>query len=320
MSKKLFVLLAFCFSTLAAFSQRFEMVATQEIILESRKVEDNARKFVAIPLPKGTKSYIYRVSIFKKDKGVKMREKDSLSVMLADYSPEDFKMGDTLTNFVTRQTNSEVIDLYVVPSDEDGKAFTQRKMFNSCLRVPNTPNFCSMADTCIKDAAFLCLRNLNVKKDLVVLLEVAAAIYEDVPRWTAERKKIVGEKIKTRVIDFCSLIPEEQRDTFAKVSLKKFMLKYTDAQLLAMSGKESDDAIDAAFMEAEKTMRVRCMSRKKSDDEKKDKKKKKEKKEKKKKEPKEPKETKESKEVIEKKEPKTEEVKAEKKTAEIKQN
>jgi hypothetical protein len=265
MNSKLYtVILVALVSITSSYAQRYESLKNEVIELGPRKIDDNSRNYVEVSLPKNTEGYMFRVSLFRKDKGVKM--KDTLSFRLRDVAPEDIVLNDTLGEYTQRQLNTESIDFYIVPTLEDAKAFKERKMFNSCLRMPDMVNFTYSTDTCVSgsDKAYICLRNKNVKKDLMVALEVIAIVKEAEPRWSAERKKSMFELFSNKVVDICTQLTEEEKDAFAKAVHKKFTTRYSNTQVLAFSPKEMDDATEEIFYECQKTMNLKCLSKKKT--------------------------------------------------------
>jgi hypothetical protein len=263
-----------------SLAQRFELLKNEVIEIGSRKLEDSARAYVHVALPKNTKGFAYRFSIYKPDK---VKIKDSLSVKIFDFAPEEIVMNDTLEDFIARQTNTEVIDFYIVPTLDDAKAFKERKMFNSCMRLPNALNFAGTTDTCVSaEQVAFCFRNMNQKKNIKVHFELVAIVNEDQPRWTAERRKEMQDMFQKKVGDICYLLTEEEKEPFAKSLCAKYMARYSDAQTKTMSQLESQEAIEACIRACEKQFQLRCMPRNKSD---KDVKKKKDKKKKDKKKP-----------------------------------
>jgi hypothetical protein len=277
----LIIILSFQLNSMLA--QRFEILKNEVIELGARSLEDSARAYIHVALPKNTKGFAYRFSLYRPDK---VKIKDSLTVKMLEFAPEEVILNDTLEEMIARQTNTEVIDFYIVPTMEDAKGFKERKMFNSCLRLPNALNFAGTTDTCVggEQVAF-CFRNMNPKKNIKVHFELVAIVNEDHPRWTAERRKEMIDLFQKKVGDICYLLTEEEKEPFAKALSTKFMSRYSDAQTKVMSQLEMQEATELCIKSSEKLLQVRCMPSKKSDKNVK-KKKEKKKKETKKKEPK----------------------------------
>ncbi len=261
-------------------AQTYENVSYQIVELGARKIEDSARKVVVVPLPEKTKRYVYRVSIFKKDKGVKL--KDTLFAQLENIAPEDMKAGDTLTTLIARQPNAEMLDFYIVPTEEDGVAFKERKMYNSCLRQPDMMNFCAVSDTCVGKSLVICLKNKNLKKDLSVVIEVVAIKEGDQPRWTEESRKTIKESLTNEIKEVCYLMADEDKIAFATDVYTKFAARYSDAQVKGFSKEQMTEATEKVFAISEKELKTRCKARKKTEAEKEEGDKKKKKKKKKK--------------------------------------
>lgn len=262
-------------------AQTYENVTYQIVELGARKIEDSARKVVSIPLPEKTSRYAYRVSIFKKDKGVKL--KDSLFARLENIAPEDIKAGDTLAQFIARQPNADMVDFYIVPTEEDGIAFKERKMYNSCLRQPDMMNFSAVSDTCVGKSLVICLKNKNLKKDLSVVVEVVAIKESGQPRWTEESRKAIKESLTQEIKEVCYLMADDDKVAFANDVYTKFTARYADAQVKGFSKEQMTEATEKVYALSEKELQMRCKARKKTESEKEDGKKKKKKEKKKKK-------------------------------------
>jgi hypothetical protein len=288
----LIIFLAFICGNISA--QRYEILKNDVIELGARKLEDSARQYVHFTLPKNTKGFAYRFSIYRPDKA-KLR--DSLTTKIFDTAPEDLVMNSPLTDMIARQTNTEVVDFYIVPTLEDAKAFKQRNMFNSCLRVPNSLNYAGTTDTCTSgEQVAFCFRNMNPKKNVKIHFELVAVVNEAQPRWTPERRKEMTEMFTKKVGDICYLLTEEEKGPFAEALSQKFMTRNSDLQTKAMTQLELQEATEVSIRAIEKTFQLRCLPRNKADKDlikKKSKKSKKKKPEPKKKEKKEKKEDKE---------------------------
>lgn len=264
MNIRLFCLIIF----LAIFSgnisaQRYEILKNDVIELGARKLEDSARQYVHFVLPKNTKGFAYRFSIYKPDK---VKVKDSLTIKIFDTAPEELVMNDTLTEFIARQTNTEVVDFYIVPTLDDAKAFKQRNMFNSCLRVPNSMNFAGTTDTCSSgDQVAFCFRNMNPKKNVKIHFELVAIVNEAQPRWTPARRKEMSDMFSKKVGDICYLLTEEEKVPFAEALSAKFMARNSDIQTKAMTQLEMQEATEMSIRAIEKQFQLRCLPRNKAD-------------------------------------------------------
>jgi hypothetical protein len=264
MNNRLFgiiIFLAFLSGNISA--QRYEILKNEVIELGARKLEDSARQYVHFALPKNTKGFAYRFSIYKPDK---VKVKDSLTLKIFDTAPEELVMNDTLTEFIARQTNTEVVDFYIVPTLEDAKAFKQRNMFNSCLRVPNSMNFAGTTDTCSSgEQVAFCFRNMNPKKNVKIHFELVAIVNEAQPRWTPARRKEMSDMFSKKVGDICYLLTEEEKGPFAEALSAKFMARNSDAQTKAMTQLEMQEATEASIRAIEKKFQLRCLPRNKAD-------------------------------------------------------
>jgi hypothetical protein len=257
----LIIFIAFLSGDLSA--QRYEILKNEVIELGARKLEDSARQYVHFALPKNTKGFAYRFSIYKPDK---VKVKDSLTIKIFDTAPEELVMNDTLTEFIARQTNTEVVDFYIVPTLEDAKAFKQRNMFNSCLRVPNSMNFAGTTDTCSSgEQVAFCFRNMNPKKNVKIHFELIAIVNEAQPRWTPARRKEMSDMFSKKVGDICYLLTEDEKGPFAEALSAKFMARNSDAQTKAMTQLEMQEATEASIRAIEKQFQLRCLPRNKAD-------------------------------------------------------
>jgi hypothetical protein len=257
------LILVLAFFTQDISAQRYEILKNEVIELGARKLEDSARQFVHFALPKNTKGFAYRFSIYKPDK---VKVKDSLTVKIFDIAPEEVVMNDTLNDFIARQTNTEVVDFYIVPTLDDAKAFKERKMFNSCLRLPNALNFAGTTDTCASgEQVAFCFRNMNPKKNVKIHFELVAIVNEATPRWTAERRKEMEDLFQKKVGDICYLLTEDEKAPFAKALSAKFMARNSDAQTKAMSQLDMQEATEFSIRAIEKQFQLRCLPRNKAD-------------------------------------------------------
>jgi hypothetical protein len=257
----LIIFLAFLSGNISA--QRYEILKNDIIELGARKLEDSARQYVHFALPKNTKGFAYRFSIYRPDK---VKVKDSLTVKIFDTAPEELVMNDTLTELIARQTNTEVVDFYIVPTLDDAKAFKQRNMFNSCLRVPNSLNYAGTTDTCASgEQVAFCFRNMNPKKNVKIHFELVAIVNEAQPRWTPARRKEMSDMFSKKVGDICYLLTEEEKGPFAEALSAKFMARNSDAQTKAMSQLDMQEATEASIRAIEKKFQLRCLPRNKAD-------------------------------------------------------
>jgi hypothetical protein len=257
----LIIFLAFLSGNISA--QRYEILKNDIIELGARKLEDSARQYVHFALPKNTKGFAYRFSIYRPDK---LKVKDSLTIKIFDTAPEELVMNDTLTDLIARQTNTEVVDFYIVPTLDDAKAFKQRNMFNSCLRVPNSLNYAGTTDTCASgEQVAFCFRNMNPKKNVKIHFELVAIVNEAQPRWTPARRKEMSDMFSKKVGDICYLLSEEEKVPFAEALSAKFMARNSDAQTKAMSQLELQEATEASIRAIEKQFQLRCLPRNKAD-------------------------------------------------------
>jgi hypothetical protein len=257
----LIIFLAFFCGNISA--QRYEILKNDVIELGARKLEDSARQYVHFTLPKNTKGFAYRFSIYKPDK---VKIKDSLTTKIFDTAPEDLAMNNPLTDLIARQTNTDVIDFYIVPTLEDAKAFKQRNMFNSCLRVPNSLNYAGTTDTCTSgEQVAFCFRNMNPKKNIKIHFELVAVVNEAQPRWTPARRKEMTDMFTKKVGDICYLLTEEEKGPFAEALSQKFMTRNSDLQTKAMTQLEMQEATEVSIRAIEKTFQLRCLPRNKAD-------------------------------------------------------
>jgi hypothetical protein len=257
----LIIFLAFLSGNISA--QRYEILKNDIIELGARKLEDSARQYVHFALPKNTKGFAYRFSIYRPDK---VKIKDSLTIKIFETAPEELVMNDTLTDLIARQTNTEVVDFYIVPTLDDAKAFKQRNMFNSCLRVPNSLNYAGTTDTCASgEQVAFCFRNMNPKKNVKIHFELVAIVNEAQPRWTPARRKEMSDMFSKKVGDICYLLTEEEKGPFAEALSAKFMARNSDAQTKAMTQLEMQESTEASIRAIEKQFQLRCLPRNKAD-------------------------------------------------------
>jgi hypothetical protein len=84
-----------------------------------------SRNTAEIKFPKGTKGYIYRISVFNKG-GVEVS--NTLFEALKNIPVTEIKIGVTLTEHIIKNSDGQAVDFFIFTTDEDKDAFTQKKI------------------------------------------------------------------------------------------------------------------------------------------------------------------------------------------------
>jgi len=135
----------------------------------------NTRNKAEIRLPEKTKSYIYRISVFKKGEGGINK---SLLEILNDFGGAKVSLMTSFANFAVKNNDNLAVDAFIFNNIYDAENFIGRKDGNwsACKSMPNRQNSCFVMSQCLNRDVFFGFRNNNISQGLDVKLEVVALV------------------------------------------------------------------------------------------------------------------------------------------------
>lgn len=182
--KKILTIVFFLFFCHYSSAYKLVNVLKETITVNSTSsLSGSSRNYSEISLPAGTVSYIYRISVFKRNK---VSVSNSLFGVLSEIPiPNLYKAGVDLSKYAIENSNGHAIDVFTFTNQNDASQFynkTDREengdKIESCERLLNIVSTCREELMYINRNIWFGFRNNNMTEGLDVCLEVIAIVDE----------------------------------------------------------------------------------------------------------------------------------------------
>lgn len=168
------ILIACCSFIRIASGQKLVSAVDNTITVFSRNAPAGNTDVIEVSLPANTRSYVYRISIFKKDQWI---AGPSLAVLLDSMGARKVSQATDFRQFAVSNNDNTIASAFIFTNPNDADHFYHNKPGSrACKNLQRITSTCLSSNQCLGKKLYFGFSNGNAADEIDVRLEVVGVV------------------------------------------------------------------------------------------------------------------------------------------------